>query len=85
MHHVDTNPTSAKHCHRAPQFHLGSVDHRADASNHSAAEKGRLFERKIIWNFQNRFLGNNRIVGKARHAAEVLDLLAVELKPSGAV
>jgi hypothetical protein len=66
-------------------FDLGGVEHRADAGGDAAADVADLVERRVLADFRHRDLRQHREVRERRTAHVMVQLLAVEREPRGAV
>ena len=61
----------------APAGHPRGVDHRTDAGEHGAAEQGRLVERQLGIDLDQRAARDRGVLGEARDAEMVVDRRAV--------
>jgi len=61
------------------------VEHRADASGHRTADEGRHGERNLLAEGDTTFLRHDRVIGKTRQSAEVMDWLAVVRQARGPI
>src|SRR5882672_4914804 len=82
---VQADAAQAEHDDVRAGLDLGSVDHRADAGGHAAADVAHLVEGRVLADLRDRDLRQYRVVGKRRAAHVVVEGLAAHRKAALAV
>jgi hypothetical protein len=82
---VEADAAEPEHDALGAGLHMRGVDHRADAGGHAAADVADLVEGRVFADLGHRDLGQHGVVGECRGAHVVVELLAVEGEPRGAV
>src|SRR5208282_4617543 len=85
LNHVEPDATKPEHHDVGAWLDLGGVDDRADSSRNAAPDVADLVERRVLANLGDRDLGQDGEVGKSRASHVVMDGLALEREPAGAV
>ena len=62
------------------RFHLGRIDHRADARRHAAADVADLVERRVLADLRQRDFRQHRVIRESRTAHVMHDGLALVAK-----
>ena len=85
LHDIEPDAAEAEDHDIGAGLDLGGVDHRANAGGDAAADVADLVERRVLADFRDRDLGQYREVREGRGAHVVVDLIAAEREPAGAV
>src|SRR5690606_26672088 len=70
---------------RGTRFHLGGIEHRADAGGHATAQQADLVLRRFLWYLRHGDFRQHRVFGEGRGAHVVIDRLALVAEAGGAV
>ena len=83
---VQPDPAQTKDHRLRADFHIGGVDHRADAGGDATADVTDLVEGRVIANLGKRDFRHDRVVGEGRAAHVVMDRRAIQhRKARGAI
>ena len=80
-----TDAAEAEHRHGGALFHLGGVEHGADAGGDAAAEQADLLQRRFLGDHRQGDFRQHGVFGEGRAAHVVVDRLAVVAEARGAV
>ena len=83
--HVEADAAEAEHHDVGAGLDPGRVDHGADAGRDAATDVADLVERRVLADFRERDLRQHGVVRERRAAHVVVDLLAADREPAGAV
>ena len=83
--HVQADAAEAEHDDVGAGLDLGRVDHGADAGRDAATDVADLVERRVLADLRECDLREHGVVRERRAAHVVVDLLAADREPAGAV
>ena len=82
---IEPDPAETEDDNLGAGLDLGGVDYRADAGRDAAADIADLVEGRVLADLRDGDLGQHREVRKGRGAHVMVDLVAAEREPAGAV